>query len=114
MAMFRLSPPRQPVKKVTARMALQTRESECERRMGKIIFLQTYRFFGLWLFKCSLVRLEIDLMHLVFPDEILMDIVEDAVDELPTLGGAVILGQIDIFIDGHFRGDRLEVEKFND
>ena len=42
-----------------------------------------------------------------------MNVVENAIDELSRLGRAVFLGQVDVFIQGHFGGDGLEVEQFS-
>src|SRR5580692_5948374 len=104
MAMAWLSFPPQPARSIAARAALKSSEKECKWRMDRWIFCKRTGF--------CLIRFEIDLMHLVFPDEILVDIVEDPVDKLTALGGAVVLCQIDVFIDGDFGRDGLEIKEF--
>src|SRR5258708_26993370 len=55
--------------------------------------------------------LKIDLMHFVVPDQVLMDVIQDAIDKLDALSSTVIFSQVDVFINGHFRRDRLKIWK---
>src|SRR6267154_1906519 len=65
-----------------------------------------------WMIFANLrICLKINFVHFFFPDQVLMDIIQDAVHELAALRGAVILGEIDIFIDGHLRGNGLEIQE---
>ena len=41
-----------------------------------------------------------------------MDAVEDTIYKLAALGGAVILCQVNIFINGYFGGDGLKIQEF--
>ncbi len=41
-------------------------------------------------------------MHLIFRDQILMNIIQNAVYKLTTEGGTVVLSQINVLVDGHF------------
>src|SRR5579863_2245091 len=104
MAITRSSFPPQPARSKAARAAMKSSEKECRWRMGRWIFCKRTGF--------CLIRFEIDLMHLVFPHEILVDIVEDPVDKLTALGGAVFLRQIDVFINSDFGRDGLEIQEF--
>src|SRR5258708_23760402 len=57
--------------------------------------------------------LKIDLMHFVVPDQVLMDVIQDAIDKLAALGSTVIFGQVDVFINGDFRRYRLKLEELS-
>src|SRR5579871_4366430 len=89
------SPPEQPAMKRTRRQA------------GSILYMR-WEFFA-----NVLIRLEIDLMHLILLHQLLMDIVQDAIDKLSALRGAVILGQIDVFVDRHLGWNRFEVQELH-
>lgn len=62
--------------------------------------------------KCSGLCLffKVDLLEFAFQLKFLVDAIEDTVDELPALMGAIAFCKVNVFVDGHFRRNGFKIQ----